>query len=405
MTKGISKNRFRFILLINTLAVNLCMFSQSPKEQLAIANAAKLVSKNFYEEIPFTDKQGYIIIPVTINTYTYDYIFDTGGFNTVTSEIMKNANLLPLMEVETGSSNKIKSKIKLSKVPSLQIGQTSFEDVGVFNFDFSASPVINCYTNGGLIGKSVIREAIWQIDAQKSVIKISDDLSKISIPDKSEKIKIRLDKTLNPFLTLTINGKKEDFMLDLGYGGLISLTEKTASNLKLNNPLSIEGEGDISANGTVKEKTFAAKLEQLSIGKTELKNQIAYYSASNNYNLLGSELLKYFIMTLNFKDNELILSPYNDTKADFETFGFNINLNDDKIYISKIFTGLNAQKAGLLVNDEIISINGKLGSGISNCENYFQYNSILKTEKEITIQIKRGEEQKEFRLLKNTPFN
>jgi len=380
------------------------VFGQSAKEQLSIANSAKLVSKNFYDEIPFSDKLGYFTIQVKIDTSSYEYIFDTGGYNTVTTKIMDNAKLRSLMEVEVGSSNKIKSKIKLSKVPLLQIGKAQFENVGVFNFDFSASTVINCYTNGGLIGKSVIGEAIWQIDYKKSVIRVSDNLANMPNLDNSEKIKIELDKTLNPFLKLRINGKEEKFMLDFGFGGLISLTEKTASSIKSANKLTIEGEGNIGANGILNEKTYVNLLETLTIGKSELKNKVAYSSKSNNYNLLGSELTKFFIVTLNFKDKELILTPYADVENSFETFGFNINLDSNKIYVNKLFNGLNAQKIGLLLNDEIINVNGKQLNEFSLCERYFYLNKILRTEKEILIQVRRGEVQKEFRIEKQKPF-
>jgi predicted aspartyl protease len=380
------------------------LFAQSPKEQLSIANSAKLVTKNFYDEIHFTDKLGYFTIQIKIDNNTYEYIFDTGGYNTVTSKIMESAKLPSLMEVEVGSSNKIKSKIKLSKIPLLQIGKAQFENVGVFNFDFSSSPVINCYTNGGLIGKSVIGEAVWQIDYKKSVIRVSDNIANMPNLDNSEKIKIELDKTLNPFLKIMINGKQEKIMLDFGNGGLLSLTEKTASSLKSTNVLTIEGEGEISANGVVRENTYVTLLENLTIGKSELKNKVAYYSKSNNYNVLGSELAKYFIVTLNFKDKELILTPYADIVNSYETFGFNINLDSNKIYVSKIFNNLNAQNSGLALNDEIISINNKELSDFSICDRYFNVNNILKTEKEILLKVKRGEDQKEFRIAKQKPF-
>lgn len=383
---------------------NFFAFGQSAKEILSVANSAKLVSKNFYDEIHFTDKLGYFTIQVKIDSNSYEYIFDTGGYNTVTTKIMDNAKLPSLMEVEVGSSNKIKTKTKLSKISLLQIGKAVFEDVGAFNFDFSASPVINCYTNGGLIGKSVIREAVWQIDYRKSVIRVSDNLSNMPNLDKSVKLKIELDKTLNPFLKLSINGKQERFMLDLGFGGLLSLTEKTASSLKLNNILTIEGEGNISANGVVNEKTYISLLESLKIGEVELKNKVTYFSKSNNYNLLGSELTKYFIVTLNFKDEELILTPYNNTENNFETFGFNINLDTTKIYVNKIFSGLNAQKAGLLLNDEIISINEQQLSNFSNCEKYFKVYNLLKINQEISLQVKRNEKLIEIKIAKQKPF-
>lgn len=383
---------------------NAFAFAQSAKEQLSIANAAKLASTNFYDEVPFKDKLGYYTIQVKIDTTTYEYIFDTGGFNTVTSEIMENAKLPTLMEVEVGSSNKIKSKIKLSKIPSLQIGKTIFQDVGVFGFDFTASPVINCYTNAGLIGRSVIHKAIWQIDYRKSVLRISDNLAQMPSIDKGEKIKIELDKTLLPFLKISINGKQERFMLDLGFGGFVSLTEKTASSLKFKNTIAIEGEGNISANGVINEKSFVSLLENVQIGKTELKNQVGFYSKSNNYNLLGAALAKYFIITLNFKDNELILTPYDQTEYSFETFGFSVNADTSKIYVNKIFDGLNAQKAGLELNDELISINGKVLGSLSYCDQYFVVNNLLTTEQEVTVVVKRGEQQKEFRIAKQKPF-
>jgi hypothetical protein len=381
------------------------LFAQSPKEQLSIANSAKLVTKNFYDEIHFTDKLGYFTIQIKIDNNTYEYIFDTGGYNTVTSKIMESAKLPSLMEVEVGSSNKIKSKIKLSKIPLLQIGKAQFENVGVFNFDFSSSPVINCYTDGGLIGKSVIGEGVWQIDYKKSVIRLSDNILNMPNLFNSEKIKIELDKTLNPFLKIMINGKQEKFMLDFGYGGLLSLTEKTASSLKPKNILTIEGEGVISANGVVRENTYVTLLESIIIGKSDLKNKVAYYSKSNNYNVIGSELAKYFIVTLNFKDRELILTPYDEVESSYETFGFNINLDSSKIYVSKLFKELNAQKEGLLLFDEIIAVNGKqLNNLAALCDRYFYVNNILRTEKEILLKIKRGSVDKEFLIERQKPF-
>jgi C-terminal processing protease CtpA/Prc len=138
--------------------------------------------------------------------------------------------------------------------------------------------------------------------------------------------------------------------------------------------------------------------------QSELKNKVAYSSKSNNYNLLGSELTKFFIVTLNFRDKELILTPYADVENSFETFGFNINLDSNKIYVSKLFNNLNAQKSGLELNDEIININNKELSDFSICDRYFNVNRILKTEKEIFLRVKRGEDQKEFRIAKQKPF-
>jgi len=394
-----------FKLICIFLLTNSFVFAQSAKKQLAIVNAATLISEKFYDEIPYTNKLGYITIKVKIDSTEYEYIFDTGGYNTVTTEIMDKEKLSTLMEVEVGSSNQVKSKIKLSKVPKLQIGKAVFEGVGVFNFNFTASPVINCYTNGGLIGKSVIREAVWQIDSKNDVIRVSDDIQKMPNIDKGQKLKVRLDKVLNPFVKLAINGREEEFLLDLGYGGFISLTEKTALTYNFSDKILIEGEGDISANGIVKENSFLIPLHKLAIGGSEFNKQVAFFSKSNNLNLLGSELTKYFIVTLDFKNKNLFLTPYPNTEeAEYETFGFSTNILIDKVYVNKLFNGLPAQETGLQLNDEIVSINDKPIEELKICDTYFLINNLLKSEKEITLKVKRNNEFKDFHITKQKPF-
>ncbi|BAO77613.1 hypothetical protein [Winogradskyella sp. PG-2] len=80
-------------------------YCQLAIEQLSIINSVTLKATDFYEEIPFQNKFGHFIIPVKIGDKTYDYIFDTGGYNTLISEIMKKNKLSSLMEVNVGSSN------------------------------------------------------------------------------------------------------------------------------------------------------------------------------------------------------------------------------------------------------------------------------------------------------------
>lgn len=398
--------RLSCCLLGACLLVSAAALGQSAKAQLAIANSAKLVSKGFYDELPFQDKFGYFTIKARVDTATYEYIFDTGGYNTATSKVLQNAGVSSLLEVEVGSANQLKSKVKLSKIPLLQLGKASFQDVGVFNFDFPDSPVINCYTNAGLIGKSVIREAIWQIDYRQSVIRVSDQLRNLPAVEKGQKIKIRLDKVWNPYLTLSVNGRQEEFLFDLGFGGLLSLNEKTAASFGFQQTVTIEGEGSIGANGVREEKTHVASVRSVVVGGKELKNQVAHYAPSSKYNLLGSDLAKHFVITLNFKEGYLILTPYEGTESaePFQTFGFGVNLKQGKLYVSNLYAGSATQQAGLLLNDELVAVNGQLLAGPSECDAYLLVRNLMKKQNSIQLRIKRGAEQKEFRLAKQSPF-
>lgn len=381
----------KIIILSIATFLSAASFGQSAKEQLNIINSVTLNTTDFFEEIPFHNKFGYFIIPVNIGDAIYDYIFDTGGYNTITSEIMNSNKLPSLMEVNVGSSNQLKSTIALTKVPSVTIGNIDFKDIGALNFDFDQSPQITCYTNGGLIGKSVINKAVWQINSKDQKMILTDDISKLNHLDNAIKIKVSFDKTLNPFIKAKLNGKTKTFMLDFGYGGFISLTEKDGKKLSSNNTVEIEGEGSVSANGIVNESMFAKDLERFEIGKFNIPNQAAYYIKSNNYNLIGAGITKHFIVTLNFKDSELLLTPIHNEDAikPTTTFGFDLNRNEDGIYVSKLYKGLSAEKEGLQLNDIVISINNKTFKDKPYCDFYDYANACLKADAAIQLTVLR----------------
>jgi predicted aspartyl protease len=390
--------------LLTSIFVSLTVycFGQSPKEQLKIANAANVGLTDFYQEISFTDRGGYFIIPVTIGSQTYDYIFDTGGYNTVTTDIMTKNMLPELMKVSVGSSNQIKSEIILSKIPRLKVGDVQFTDVGVFNFDFNEAPVIKCYTNGGLLGKGVIKQAVWQIDYHNKIIRLADNLEKMPNLKNSVKLKVELDRVLNPFIQVEIDGRNQKFMLDFGYGGFISLTEKTANEYQFANSIETYGEGTIGANGVNKESMYVSRLKTVKIAGQSLANQVAFHSKSNNYNLIGSELARYFIVTLNFKEKELILTPFSETPVDqFNSFGVDMNMNGKDIYISRLYKGLSGDVNGIKLNDTLVSVD-KLSVDTANlCDSFFKIRDMLYQADSLNMKVKRDNEEMEFKLKKS----
>jgi hypothetical protein len=389
------------LLTLIFVSLTVYSFGQSPKEQLKIANAANVGLTDFYEEISFTDRGGYFIIPVTIGSQTYDYIFDTGGYNTVTTDIMTKNNLPELMKVTVGSGNKIKSKITLSKVPQLNLGNISFTNVGVFNFDFHESPLIMCYTNGGLIGKGIIRQSVWQIDYEKKIIRLADKVDKMPNLENSLKLKVELDKTFNPFIQVEIDGRNQKFLLDFGYGGFIALTEKTANEYDFVTTFETYGEGVIEANGPTNEPLFISPLTSVKLAGHNLNNQMTHYSKSTNYNLIGSEISKYFIVTLNFKDKGLILTPRKNFSADsFKSFGIDLNLGEKDIYISRIYKGLDGEKVGIQLKDKVISVNEVTVDSINLCDSFFKLRKTLHQADSLEIKIIRNGIEKEFKLEK-----
>lgn len=393
-------NRIYCMLLLTVLCQSI--LAQSPKEQLTLINSGKLDTTGFYTQITYENRFGYLIIPVKIGDDRYEYIFDTGGYNTLTTDIMQKNDLPKLMEVEVGSSNKIKSRIALTRIPTVDIGGVKFNHVGAFNFDFKEAPQISCYTNGGLIGKSVIKNAVWQIDSRTNTMIITDQLSKLKHMENAIRFPVEFDKTLNPFLKASLNDKLLSFLIDFGFGGFISLTD-TDGKKYLSSPREITGEGAVGANGLLWENTYVGQLKKFEIGKFRVENELAHYAGSNNLNLIGSRLSEHFIVTLNFPERELYLTPLPETPSDNNlSHGFSLNRDDKGAYVSKLYTGSPASQAGLLLKDRVSSIDHQDVNAMSYCDFYNFTQRLLNGKEPIHLIVERDSGSSNFTITKSS---
>ena len=194
-------------------------------------------------------------------------------------------------------------------------------------------------------------------------------------------------------------------MLDFGFGGFVSLTEKDGINLSSQGMVEIEGEGSVSANGVVNESIFIKSLDNFEIGNMSIPNEVAHYAKSNNYNLIGTEIAKHFIVTLNFKDKELFLTPIDKMEEPKLSFGFNLNRNDKNMYVSRVYKDGSADKKGLKLNDVIISINDEKFNEASYCDFYDYINELLKGNENIKLGIERNNELQTINIAKRDLFN
>jgi len=371
--------------------------AQKPKEVLNWINTAKSENKDFYYEIPFEYRNNEIVIQVRIGGQTYDYIFDTGGYNNITDAIQAKNNFPILTKQTVGSSNKIKKEINIVKVDSLHIGKLIFHDIAALQMNFDESPTIKCTIDGGLIGASIIKNYIWQIDYPNKKIIVTDRISRIVNLKQAVKVPVTFNSRLMPYIEVKINGKKEKMMFDLGSATLFSMTEKIAKKHGIENAITLTGGGTEGGNGVIKEPIYI-----INSGKVEIKNLLylnkpIYYTSTNNEPLIGNPIIKDYIVTMNFKDDEIYFLPINESAVNdgWSTFGFTIEYNDGKSKVATLLKDSEAAKAGLQINDEIVAVDGQKADCLDYCQCKKIYSMLLETKNEITLDVnKNGQTQK-----------
>lgn len=122
---------------------------------------------------------------------------------------------------------------------------------------------------------------------------------------------------------------------------------------------------------------------------------------------MGSAITAHFIVTMNFKDRELLLTPYssNGPRQKERTFGFDLNREGDRIYVSKLYKGSVADRSGLQLEDTVISINGERFNDQGDyCMFYDRTREYLKGDEIVRLQVCRGQQTHSFELAKTELF-
>jgi hypothetical protein len=378
-------------------------FSQKPKEVLKWINKVETDNKNFYYALPFEYRNDHIIIKVKIGNEFYDYVFDTGGYNDITDEI-QNKNQFPVLTKQTvGSANRLKSNVNIINVDSFRIGELVLKNIAALQMNFENVPSM-CGINGALIGASIIKNFCWRIDFPQKKIIVTDNFSKLPDLPNTVKVPVSFNERLMPYIEAKLDGQTDMYMFDLGSSSSFSITEKTAKkHIQGKELIEIFGGVIEGGNGTAKIPVNILKANAFEISDVvRYTNKPVVYTRLSNENLIGNPIIKDYIVTLNFKDNELYFSPITPAKTNdgWNSFGLNIEYISNKLVVTTIFSGLPAQKAGLNVGDEIIAIEQQPLTCRSFCECKLIIDNILQNNSDITLSVKNDNTIKEIKLTK-----
>ncbi|RYF26920.1 MAG: hypothetical protein EOO42_00005, partial [Flavobacteriales bacterium] len=156
---------YRIFFITFFLLITEYSFSQSLSY-----NKGGTKATNYFEEIPYQDINGKMIVNVKINGIDYNFLFDTGAPMCLSSKILTevNANKVQNDQVKDVNGNKTSS-------PTVVIN-----DIALGNLNFSGIPAVvgvpdffKCWNIDGILGSNLLRNSIIQINSQKKTIAIT----------------------------------------------------------------------------------------------------------------------------------------------------------------------------------------------------------------------------------------
>jgi predicted aspartyl protease len=353
-------------------------------------NIGETKAENYFEEFSFEFVKGKIFVPVEIGGKTYRFILDTGAPNIISKEINELINPKLLKSIPITDASGKKENLNVVSVKELKFGNILFEQTATLVYDLNSSLIFKCFGIDGFIGSNMLRNSIIQIDVEENKIRLTDDKNKLSLNKKnSSKIKL-IGSQSSPYLWIKLKGLdsgKEQVLIDTGMGGLYDVSYKNYDVFKKENIFNPIGESkgasSIGLFGDVPDNThLRLHLPILKINELELENCITTTTNDNN-SRIGSELLKYGIMTIDFKNKRFYLNP-KTKKINIEKleYDFTKTIKNGKLIIGFVWD--NNLKKKISYEDEIIEINEK---PVSICD-LISKEVVSENDKSIKLKIK-----------------
>lgn len=333
-------------LKIYTLIIFLSFFSINSNAQaekmLEWANQGTVTNKGYTSEIPFRYVDGYIFIDIIQNDKTYNFLFDSGAEATlIDKSIIDEFEFKPFSTSTVSGPVITNEDVKTIVLSSIYVSDVEFVDIGAVAVDLKFAKTKFCSKLDGFIGSTLLKKSKWQIDYDKKVIRLSDDISNLL----SNKPEYTLNTNLpsrgwgTETIEMNIDGYTSQFDFDTGNG-----REKIVSNPNKFKKLIKENKGSIVEYSFKKSDTdykFLAK--SVTIGGIDFANQtITLQNEVGNNQLLGNRFFENFIVTIDWEKHQIFLETLKDIQSD-KLFGFELdfkpNFESNKIEIA---TGLKA---------------------------------------------------------------
>lgn len=325
---------------------------------IRLAEGGNVSQVNFTSKIPFRYVNKHIFIDVSINGTTYNFLFDSGAdFSVIDTNYVKNADFKKIKEVKTSGSSFEKQKTQLIEFSTITISDIQFNKIGAAIMDLSfINDDYPCFNTpvAGVIGATLLRKAIWQINYANREIIISDDLTKINVPGEAFKFEMISKSWGSPLVNVTINGIDKTFTLDTGSSGNITTGTEFKSELNAVNYVAIAKEDKSKSTYT----NYVSRIEQIRISDLNFQNQLISLEKGVS-SLVGNEFFENYLTTFDWKTNTVFLELNNlektKTFSDFEIL-FKPNYSTNKIEINGIYNK-ELSKNDFSIGTSILTIN------------------------------------------------
>ncbi|MFK7772126.1 MAG: retropepsin-like aspartic protease [Saprospiraceae bacterium] len=278
-----------------------------------------LETKNFFKEIPFQLISNLMIVTVEIDSKNYNLVFDTGAeVHFLDQSLASQINFKSIKKVKVNSTTSSKRGQQIVSIPKVSLDGIEFNNTAAVFLDLSGlTKALGCFPIHGVLGNNLIRKSNWQIDYQNQVIRATDDFSKLKTSKDAHRLKMNAGKYGNIYFDIKISGVNTKATFDTGFTGKFQVGDmELMKGLKFQ---TVEGVLGADALGITTGEESYAMVEDFQVEDIPLKNQKVSFEKGAS-SLIGYKFWKHFTLTIDWKNDVLILDPISTIDSDELSF-------------------------------------------------------------------------------------
>jgi Aspartyl protease/PDZ domain len=311
--------------------------------------------------IPFDLYKNQIFVPMQVNgSRPLWFILDTGANTAALDETLaQELGFKPQGSSETQGVGSNGVQMKFLKNVKFALPDLDFVDEEIITLDYRSNFAFQGRETDGIVSYDFLKRFVVTIDYQKRLLTVVDPAA--YVPNGGEVFPLTFQHGL-PYVEaeITVPGnspQKTKFLVDVGSGDSVDWHELGISKGTLLQTVTGVGLGNNEKPGFTGRGT-------LQLGKFEFKDIPIHCCGGNElgWNLIGGELLKRFVVTLDYPHERMILVPIGDLAQPFPFDCSGLILRQERgstfFRIKAVIPGSPAAEAGLQTSDVIEQING-----------------------------------------------
>jgi hypothetical protein len=317
----------------------------------------------YADTLRYEVKYGRIIIPVQVQDRVYKYILDTGGQTaTMWTDVQQAKGQLTGSNQVTTDMNGQSNMYSKATLPDVKIGRylhlntlstivlpevQGFRDLGVV----------------GILGGDTFKNVVLVLDGSRQELRIFYPYRPKGLK-LSDGIPIADSQTWHVNFPLTINETSVQVMFDTGVPELLTLNNDDYQKLFQAKAATVVQEGEGSVGAGLEGLAPPKSLKYVRVGAFKLGgktfNQAASVVAAGIPTILGAELLRHGVVTIDYPRSRFYFQPYDLSAADLSQaphiWNVGIMPANQRFEVTTVWGTTSPQ---VKIGDEVIAINGK----------------------------------------------